>query len=170
MRYSAYKLNEQGDNIQPWTYSFPSLEPVCCSMSSFNWCFLTCIKIFFSRHMSGGLVFPSLEEFSTVCCDPHSQRRYSNQWSRSRYSSGILLLFLWYNRFGNLISGFSAFSKSSLNSWKFSGHILLKPRLENFEHYFASIWATREAQWGYQSIIVSMNSNGIPIKLTWCTL
>ena len=38
---------------------------------------------------------------------------------------------------GNLISGSSAFSKSSLYSWKFSAHILLKPSLENFEHYFA---------------------------------
>ena len=40
---------------------------------------------------------------------------------------------------GNLISGSSAFSKSSLNIWKFSVHILLKPGLENFEHYFASM-------------------------------
>ena len=38
---------------------------------------------------------------------------------------------------GNLISGSSAFSQSSLNIWKFSVHILLKPGLENFEHYFA---------------------------------
>ena len=38
---------------------------------------------------------------------------------------------------GNLISGSSAFSKTSLNTWKFLAHILLKPRLENFEHYFA---------------------------------
>ena len=36
----------------------------------------------------------------------------------------------------NLISGFSAFSKSSLNIWKFMVHVLLKPGLENFEHYF----------------------------------
>ena len=41
---------------------------------------------------------------------------------------------------GNLISGSSAFSKSSLNIWKFSVHVLLKPSLENFEHYFASLW------------------------------
>ena len=41
--------------------------------------------------------------------------------------------------FGNLISGSSAFSKSSLNIWKFSIHVLLKPSLENFEHYFASV-------------------------------
>ena len=40
---------------------------------------------------------------------------------------------------GNLVSGSSAFSKSSLNTWKFSVHVLLKPSLENFEHYFASV-------------------------------
>ena len=39
----------------------------------------------------------------------------------------------------NLISGFSAFSKSSFNIWKFTVHILLKPGLENFEYYFASV-------------------------------
>ena len=40
---------------------------------------------------------------------------------------------------GNLMSGSSAFPKSSLNIWKFSVHELLKPSLENFEHYFASM-------------------------------
>ena len=40
---------------------------------------------------------------------------------------------------GNLISGSSAFSKSSLNIWKFSVHVLLKPALKDFEHYFASM-------------------------------
>ena len=40
----------------------------------------------------------------------------------------------------NLISGSSAFSKSSLNIWKFSFHVLLKPSLENLGHYFASAW------------------------------
>ena len=40
---------------------------------------------------------------------------------------------------GNLISGSSAFSKSSLNIWKFTVHVLLKPSLENFEHYFTSV-------------------------------
>ena len=40
---------------------------------------------------------------------------------------------------GNLISGFSAFSKTSLNIWKFMVHVLLKPGLENFKHYFTSV-------------------------------
>ena len=41
--------------------------------------------------------------------------------------------------FGNLISASSAFSKSSLNIWMFTVHVLLEPLLENFEHYFASV-------------------------------
>ena len=40
---------------------------------------------------------------------------------------------------GNLISGSSAFSKTDLYTWKFSVHVLLKPSLENFEHYFANM-------------------------------
>ena len=40
---------------------------------------------------------------------------------------------------GNVISGSSAFSKTSLNIWKFTVHVLLKPGLENFEHYFTSM-------------------------------
>ena len=40
---------------------------------------------------------------------------------------------------GNLISGSSAFSKTTLNIWRFTVHILLKPGLENFEHYFTSV-------------------------------
>ena len=40
---------------------------------------------------------------------------------------------------GNLISGSSAFSKSGLNIWRFTLHVLLKPGLENFDHYFASV-------------------------------
>ena len=51
-------------------YSFSYLEPVCCSMSSSSCCFLTCIQI---SQESGGLVFPSLSEFSTIYCAPHSK-------------------------------------------------------------------------------------------------
>ena len=42
---------------------------------------------------------------------------------------------------GNWISGSSAFSKTSLNIWKFMVHVLLKPGLENFEHYFTTVWS-----------------------------
>ena len=45
MMDSAYKLNTQGDNIQPWRTPFPDLEPVCCSTSNSNCCFLACIQI-----------------------------------------------------------------------------------------------------------------------------
>ena len=57
----------------------------------------------------------------------------------------VLFLFLFFSFFGdprdvgNLISGSSAFSKSSLNIWKFTVHVPLKPGLENFEHYFARV-------------------------------
>ena len=43
--HSAYKLNKQDDNIQPWSTPFPNFEPVHCSMSSSNCCFLTCVQI-----------------------------------------------------------------------------------------------------------------------------
>ena len=90
--------------------------------------------------MSGGLVFPSLEEFSIVCCDPYSQRLWHSQLSRSRCFSGALLLLDDPMDVGNLISGFFAFSKSSWNIWKFMVHVVSNPGLENFEHYFDSGW------------------------------
>ena len=93
----------------------------------------------FSRGRLGGLVFPSLEEFSTVYCDPHSQ-------SFGIVNKAEIDVFLELSCFfddpadvGNLISGSSAFSKTILNVWKFVVHVLLKPGLENFEHYFTSV-------------------------------
>ena len=53
--------------------------------------------------------------------------------------SGTLLLFNDPANVGNLICGSSAFSKTSLNMWKFTVHVLLKPGLENFENYFTSV-------------------------------
>ena len=72
-------------------------------------------------------------------CDPHSQ-------SFGIFNKAEIDVFLELPCFfddptdvGNLISGSSAFYKT-LNIWKFTVHVLLKPGLENFEHYFASVW------------------------------
>ena len=51
----------------------------------------------------------------------------------------ILLVSLAFSVMQQFVSGSSAFSKPNLNIWKFSVHVLLKPRLENFEHYFANM-------------------------------
>ena len=119
-------------------YSFSYLEPVCCSMPSSNCCFLTCIQI--SQEAGQVVWYSHLKKFSTVYCDPHSQRLWHSQWSRNRCFSETLLLFQWSSDVCNLISGSSAFSKTSLNIRKFMVHVLLKPGLENFEHYFTSVW------------------------------
>ena len=67
---------------------------------------------------------------------------------------------------GNLISGSSAFSKCSLNILKFMVHVLLKPGLENFEHYFAGLWdeCNYAVVWTYLGIAFSL---GLEWKLTF---
>ena len=81
----------------------------------------------FSGSRLGGLVFPSLEGFSTVCCDTHSK-------GFSIVNEAEVVAFLEIPCFfydpmdvGNLISGSSAFSKTTLNIWNFTVHALLKP-------------------------------------------
>ena len=59
---------------------------------------------------------------------------------------------------GNLISDSSAFSKTSLNIWKFTVHVLLKPGLENFENYFTSMW-----EGGLMSLIFPFWVGGIEV-------
>ena len=74
---------------------------------------------------------------------------------------------------GNLISGSSAFSKSSLNIWKFLVHILLKPVLENFEHYFASVWdeCNCAGVWTFFGIAVLSDWNeNRPFPVLWLLL
>ena len=93
----------------------------------------------FSGGRSGGLVFPSFYEFSTVCCDAHSQGLGIVNKAEVDVFLELSCFFNDPTDVGNLISGSPAFSKSSLNIWKFSVHILLKAPLENFEHYFASV-------------------------------
>ena len=90
----------------------------------------------FSGGRSGGLIFPSLSEFSTIYYNPHSQ---GFGIVNKAEIDGFLEHSCFFNDpadVGNLIS---AFSKTSLNIWKFMVHLLLKPGLENFEHYFTSV-------------------------------
>ena len=94
----------------------------------------------FSRGKSGGLVCPSLSDFSIIYCDPHSQMVWHSPWSRNRWFLELSCFFDDPEDVGYLISGFSAFSETSLNICKFTVHVFLKPGLENFEHYFTSVW------------------------------
>ena len=94
----------------------------------------------FSGGRSGVMVFPSLSENFPQFIVVHTVIGFGVD------SKGEVVVFLELSCFcddptdgGNLISGSSAFSKSSLNIWKFTVHELLKPGLENFEHYFTSV-------------------------------
>ena len=97
----------------------------------------------FSRGRSGGLVFPSLSEFSTVDCDPHSQRFWHSHIAEVDVFPELSCFFddpmKWIDDVGKLISDSSAFSKSSLNISKLMVQVLLKHGLEDFDHYFASM-------------------------------
>ena len=97
------------------------------------------LHIDFSRGKSGGLVFPSLSEFSTVCCDPHIKGFGIVNKAEIDVLLELCCFFDDPADVGNLISGSSAFSNTSLNIRKFMVHVLLKPGLENFEHYFTSV-------------------------------
>ena len=71
---------------------------------------------------------------------------------------------------GNLISGSSAFSKSSLNIWKFMVHVLLRPGLKNFEDYFASMWdeCNCAAVWTFFGIALLWDWNeNWPFRVLW---
>ena len=108
-------------------------------MSSSNCCFLTCIQI---SQEAGQMVWYShlLKNFPQFVVI-HTVKSFGVV--NKAEVDAFLELSCFFDDpadVGNLISGSSAFSKTSLNIWKFMVHVLLKAGLENFEHYFASVW------------------------------
>ena len=108
-------------------------------MSYSNCCFLTCMQI---SQEAGKVIWYShllknFPQFAVI----HAVKGFGVV-SKAEVDVFLELFCFFYDptHVGNLISGFSAFSKSSLNIWKFSIHILLKPGLGNFEHYITSVW------------------------------
>ena len=108
-------------------------------MSSSNCCFLTCIQI--------------SQDSSQVVCYPHLLKNFPQfvvihtvkiscivGKTEVGVFSGTLLLFWWSNGCWQFDLGSFDCFKTSLNIWKLMVHILLKPGLQNFEHYFASMW------------------------------
>ena len=108
-------------------------------MSGSNCCFLTCTQV---SEEAGKVVgyfclFKNFPQFVVM----HTVKGFSIV-NETEVDGFLEFSCFFYDPtdVGNLISGSSAFSKSSLNIWKFSVHVLLKPSLENFEHYFPSVW------------------------------
>ena len=158
--YSECKLNKQGDNIQPWNTPFPilnqSLVP-CPVLTVASWPALR----FLQRQVTWSGIVHSLLR--------HTAKGFS---VISEAEINVFLEFFCFfydpTGVGNLISGFSAFSKSSLNIWEFSIHILLKPSLEDFEDYFASIWGFPDGSAGKESTCNAQDLGSIPVgKIPW---
>ena len=120
-------------------YPFPDLEPVCCSMSSFNCCFVTGIQV---SQEAGQVVWYSylFQDFPQVLVIHTVKGLGIVNKAEVDVFLEISCFFDDPTDVGNLISGSSAFSESNLNIWKFTVYVLLKPVLENFEHYFANVW------------------------------
>ena len=132
MIYSAYKLNKQGYNVQPWHIPFPI----------WNQSVVPCPVLTVASWPAGQVVwysylFENFPQFVVI----HTVKGYSIV---SKAEIDVFLkLFCFFDNpvdVGNLISGSSAISKTILKIWKFMIHVLLKPGLENFEHYFTSVW------------------------------
>ena len=135
MMYSAYKLNNQGDKIQPWCTLFPIWNqcvvpcPVLTVASWPAYRFLKSQMVWYSHFVKN---FP---QFIVI----HTVKGFS--------MTNEAEVFLEFSCFiydpedvDNLNFGSSAFSKSRIYIWKFLVYIMLKPSLKDFEYYLASIW------------------------------
>ena len=153
-------------------YSFSYLEPVCCSMSSSNRCFLTCIQV---SQEAGQVVwyshlFQNFPQFIVI----HTVKGFSivNKADTDVFLE-LSCLFNDPADIGNFISGSSMFLNTSLNIWKFMVHLWLKPGLENFEHYFTSMWdeCNCAEAWAFFGIAFLWDWNeNCPIPVLWPVL
>ena len=121
-------------------YSFSYLEPVCCSMSNSNCCFLSCKQVSWSQEAGQVVWYSHLLQNYPQFIVIHTVKGFGiiNKTEIDVYLE-LSCFFDDPADVGNLNSGSSAFSKASLNIWKYTVHILLKPGLQNFEHYFTSM-------------------------------
>ena len=98
MMYSAYKLNKQGDNIQPWHTPFPFWKQSIVSCQFLIVPSWPAYRFLRRQVRWSGISISLIIFLSFPVCAPHSQRFQCSQWGRSECFSGILLLFLWSNR------------------------------------------------------------------------
>ena len=142
----TYKLNKQGDNIQPWRTPFPiwnqSVVP-CPVLTVASW---PAYK-FLRRQVKWSDIPIFLKIF------------YNLLWCSTVKGFNVV------NEAEVDVLKFSCFSKSSLNTWKFSVHVLFKSCLENFEHYFSSVRWVQLC--GSLSILWHYLSLGLEWKLTF---
>ena len=164
--YSAYKLNKQGDNIQPWHTPFPIWNQFvvpCPVLTVASWPAYRYLR----RQVRWSGVSISLRIFKFVVI--HTIKCFSIV-SEAEVDDFLEFSFFFYDpiNVGNLISGSSAFSKTSLNIWEFLVHVLLKPSLENFEHYFASMWdeCNYAVVWTFFGTALLINENW-PFPVLW---
>ena len=142
-------------------YSFPNLEPGCCSLSDSNCCFLSCIQI--SQEISKVVWYSYL--FKNF---PYFVVMHTVKGSSLVNEADVFLKFLCFfydpMHIDNLISGSSAFCKSNLYIWKFLVQILLKSSLKDFEHVK---WVQF---YGNLNILWHCLSLGLEWKLTFSSL
>ena len=120
-------------------YYFLNLKPVHCCMSGSKCWFLTCIQV--SQEAGKAVWYSHLLKNSPQFIMIHTFKGFSIV-NKTKIDVFLEFSCFFYDPtdVDNLNSGSSAFAKSSLNIWMFSVDILLKPGLENFERYFASVW------------------------------
>ena len=164
--HSAYKLNKQGDNTWPTPFPIRNQSVVpCLVLTVASWpaqISQEAGKVVWYSHL-----LKNFPQFVVI----HTVKGFGviNKADVDAFL-GFSCFFNDLTDVDNLISGLSAFSKSSLNIWKFTVNILLKPSLKNFEHYFACVWDEYDcaAVWAFFGIAFLWDWNeNWPFPVLW---